>query len=944
MPRRFRTGVELPEQAPPSTPESGFVGLYAKDDGKVYRKTSEGEEKPLGLEPENLDDLPDDSIPPDKVFNLVRDLDAKADRLNGVVTPLMEPGVGGRVTGMAIDPNDSNHFVIAGDLLGVGYTFDRGESYQRSQGLTGYEVGSITFDKKRPGVVWAATMSGPELSMNGGIVFERKIEGLPTSGQEFFRPLEIVLPHPTDPDVYYGAAGSHRDWKTSTSDVSNFGLFYRFNVSTDTWTTLATVVADGNIHAAAVNADATCFLVGGSFGLRKSADGTTWSDISTATGLPSLLFVQSIEADPTNPNIFYICTTGFAGSVLPAVLMTSDKGVTWTNITNNIPTPAITPATTYRVLRLAGDGSSLWVGVPSVTGQTTGTHDIVFKTDNPGLSASWTVGMYNSMKPAGAWPPGVGTQDALAIDPNDPDHVLIGSSNAIFQTDTGGESAGAWRGSDLVVLADGRVRGRGFGGTVAERVQFSRNVRKRMRLAAFDAANIMHSEDGYGYESPSRGWYPFGGGMGIGEGPSSPRTYLLLGQGGTFRGLGYAADGRNFTFVEGASAGLPVRDTSVGHRGAVMPISRNGMVALACIGGKLYLTTNGGPNWTQVGDTTKHFEDLAVDEATLTADGNGTVVYVSDPLNGVYTTTDRGTTATALSGSPKAATTAGAGFITFDQRRRRLLFAVWQPSGSSLASNQGAWRYDVTSATWARIFNDFCTKIVAADWSNPNIIAVGLADGASRDVPRGYGCWISFDDGENFELLEAGMGFQRVRTLAFDPWEPGRLIIGTDGGGFFETRLNPYKDPKVFSTTIQRVEGLNFELARRPSWEDVVREPAGTLLQRVGRGGEDELFELFGIVPQIEPSSRTVTPYDSGKAIVTDGSSGLTFTLPDDQEIGVGEIVKFCRLGTGGLTIQAASGVTLNGTVAGSASITTQRGKAWAWKVKATEYIVWGDV
>jgi hypothetical protein len=78
--------------------------------------------------------------------------------------------------------------------------------------------------------------------------------------------------------------------------------------------------------------------------------------------------------------------------------------------------------------------------------------------------------------------------------------VLIGSSNAIFQTDTGGESAGAWRGSDLLVLEDGRVRGRGFAGTVAERVQFSRNVRKRMRLAAFDAANIMHSEDGYGYE------------------------------------------------------------------------------------------------------------------------------------------------------------------------------------------------------------------------------------------------------------------------------------------------------------------------------------------------------------------------------------------------------------------------------------------------------------
>jgi hypothetical protein len=476
----------------------------------------------------------DDGIPQAKVSHLVRDLSAKADRLNGVIAPLMAPGVGGRVTGLAIDPFDSNHFVIGGDLLGVGYSFDRGESWQRSQGLTGYEVGSITFDKKRPGVVWAATMSGPELSMNGGIVFERKIKGLPTSGQEYFRPMEIVLPHPTNPDIYYGAAGSHRDWKTSTSDVSNYGLFYRFNVSTDTWTTLATVVADGNIHAAAVNADATCFLVGGSFGLRKSTNSTTWTDISTATGLPGSLYVQSIEAHPTNPNIFFLATTGTVGSILPGIFMTTDKGANWTNITNNIPAPSLgVPVTgpgavTYRVLRLSGDGSTLWVGVPNVDNQTSGTHDIVFKTENAGALASWTVGMSNSMKPAGAWPPGVGTQDALAIDPNDPDHVLIGSSNAIFQTDTGGESAGAWRGSDLVVLGDGRVRGRGFAGTVGERVQFSRNVRKRMRLLAFDAANVMHSEDGYGYEFPSRGWYPYGGGMGVGKGraPSAP-TFSL---------------------------------------------------------------------------------------------------------------------------------------------------------------------------------------------------------------------------------------------------------------------------------------------------------------------------------------------------------------------------------------------------------------------------------
>jgi hypothetical protein len=50
----------------------------------------------------------------------------------------------------------------------------------------------------------------------------------------------------------------------------------------------------------------------------------------------------------------------------------------------------------------------------------------------------------------------------------------------------------------------------------------------------------------------------------------------------------------------------------------------------------------------------------------------------------------------------------------------------------------------VTTGIWTRIFNDFNTKIVAADWSNP-IIAVGLSDGASRDISRGYGCIIPVD-------------------------------------------------------------------------------------------------------------------------------------------------------------------------------------------------------
>ena len=53
------------------------------------------------------------------------------------------------------------------------------------------------------------------------------------------------------------------------------------------------------------------------------------------------------------------------------------------------------------------------------------------------------------------------------------------------------------------------------------------------------------------------------------------------------------------------------------------------MVALAAIGGKLYLTVNGGPNWNQVGDATKEYEEIVVDEATAAAVDDGGVSAVT---------------------------------------------------------------------------------------------------------------------------------------------------------------------------------------------------------------------------------------------------------------------------------------------------------------------------
>ena len=81
---------------------------------------------------------------------------------------LGEPGVGGRVTGLAVNPVDPSRMLVAGDMLGVGLSVDGGRSWEATSGFSSWEMNAFTWDVSDPARVWVGTLSGPYESVDGG--------------------------------------------------------------------------------------------------------------------------------------------------------------------------------------------------------------------------------------------------------------------------------------------------------------------------------------------------------------------------------------------------------------------------------------------------------------------------------------------------------------------------------------------------------------------------------------------------------------------------------------------------------------------------------------------------------------------------------------------------------------------------------------------------------
>ena len=358
-----------------------------------------------------------------------------ATTLNGLRWRSIGPvNMAGRITDVEAHPSAPKTFYVAGATGGIWKTVNAGTSFVPlwEKGPIA-SMGDLASAPSNPNIIWAGT--GEEDSRNSvapGYGIYKSVDGGVTwqsMGLEKTQHIGRILVHPTNPDIVYVAALGAL-WATNPER----GL-YKTVDGGKTWT-LAKFISDkaGFVDLAMDPRDPNVlyatswerirkahFLKSGGPGsaLWKSTDGgTTWKEI-TGGGFPATTKGRiNLAIAASNPDMVYAMVE--ADSVrgakpqrlLSGLYRSSNGGASWTwmSTVNNRPfyfsQIRVDPKNADRVYRMAVD--------------------FAFSDDG---GRSWRAGMVGIHEDYhGMW-----------IDPNDPEHFIVGGDAGIFQTwDKGG--------------------------------------------------------------------------------------------------------------------------------------------------------------------------------------------------------------------------------------------------------------------------------------------------------------------------------------------------------------------------------------------------------------------------------------------------------------------------------------------------------------------------
>jgi photosystem II stability/assembly factor-like uncharacterized protein len=196
--------------------------------------------------------------------------------------------------------------------------------------------------------VYGASQNGAlQRSTNGGASFSSGTTGISGSDRKNWN--TPVIFDPTNPQVmYYGA---NKLYKSTDRAVS--------------WTAISADLTNGNagnglgtITCIAVAPSSTNVIYAGTDDgnvWRTANGGTNWNKISAS--LP-VRWITRIAVDLQNPSIAYVTVSGFRfDEYQPHILKTSDAGLTWQDISGNLPAAPIN-----EVIVDPADNATLYVG------------------------------------------------------------------------------------------------------------------------------------------------------------------------------------------------------------------------------------------------------------------------------------------------------------------------------------------------------------------------------------------------------------------------------------------------------------------------------------------------------------------------------------------------------------------------------------------------------
>lgn len=691
--------------------------------------------------------------------------------------PLGEPGSGGAITALSVSPTDSRRVLVGGDMLGVGLSTDRGGSWQATTGFRSWEIAQFTWHPSDPNVVWAATMSGPYKSTDGGRTWAEKRAGMEAiSSGSYSDPLEKILFDPADPAHLLAFGGSKRGWQSLGMPAWN--AVWESADSGEHWhrlSTIGSVLAPGIIAAAYVPGPgaAVLYVVADGQGVYKSRDnGRTWT--AANTGLPTLN-IRDLAADLLAPGALYAAYGSFgAGAPHPGgVAKTTDGGQTWQSINTGLTQSTDSdPNKTSHFESLAV--SSVFPG--TVYASDNGwTSEGIFRSTDGG--AHWSAVLGNGAPiPARAYAGGPGMR-TITVDPHGPG-IYAGDNDAMFRSLDGG---GTW--ADITSKppsAAGTWEGRGFSGLCANAVRFNPYADQTV-LLALDDGKFWSSTD------TMKTWRWGGGGLSHYNGGSDctfagtggKTIYALFGE-----GPAKSTDGGK------SWAALPLSSGKGGYLGGIYALPGVPNTVWIVVAGQLYKSVNGGSAWAQV------------TSGGLSADGK-LWGFAADPRtpktfyvgggSGIWKTAD-GITFALMPGSPS-------GGVLVDPTQPACLYVV----------GGGLLRYD--GGRWSRLSADSTIKSVAVDPANGSRIVYTTSDNPYHDVSSATGVWLSEDRGATWTSQNTGLALLRAPCVSFNPRIPDHLLLGTEGRGFWIGTLSPLT---ARSGTVKKHASVAAQSTRKP--------------------------------------------------------------------------------------------------------------------------------
>jgi len=314
---------------------------------------------------------------------------------------------------------------------------------------------------------------------------------------------------------------------------------------------------------------------------------------SDAVGGTNLGRVNAIAFDPSNPNILYI------GAADGGLWKSPDNGVTWTPLTDKLPTLSIgdiaidptTPATIYIATGDAfGYGNPFWGGTYSMG---------VWKTTNGGQNwtptgLTLTVGQTRTIR-------------RLAIHPTNPQILLAATSAGLFRTtDAGATWTSLWNTSTFDVEfnpADGNI--------------------------VYATTNLVQKSTNAGASFASVGANCAGARHNIEVAKSSPSTLYTLCTNGTVQ----KSTNAGTTWSATAATGV----TLYGYYDNVLAVSPVDPNIVIVAGFDMKKTTNGGTSWVNV-PTAGHVDNHCL----RFLPGSSTTILAGND-GGLFRTTNGGT-------------------------------------------------------------------------------------------------------------------------------------------------------------------------------------------------------------------------------------------------------------------------------------------------------------